>query len=90
MCAQIARASVLHGAAVDLVDDGREAARGFQALDLQGGCEQAVGLREVGGQDLDLADRLGARDVLVRGGHCFLQGGQDLDVRGRLGHTHRG
>ena len=90
MCAQIARTSVLHGAAVDLVDDGCQAARGFQTLDLQGGCEQAVRFREVGREDLDLTDRLGARDVLVRGGHRFLQGGQDLDVRGRLGHAHRG
>ena len=83
-------ASVLHGAAVDLIDDGREAARGLQALDLQRGREQAVRLREVGREDLDLTDRFGARDVLVRRGHRLLQGGQHLDVRGRLGHAHRG
>ena len=56
MCTRIARASVLYRAAVDLVDDGCEAARGFQALDLQGGSEQAVRFREVGREDLDLAD----------------------------------
>ena len=83
-------ASVLHGAAVDLVDDGGEAARGLGPLDLQGGGEQAVRLREVGGEDLDLADRFGARDVFVRRSHRLFQGGEDLDVRGRLCDAHRG
>ena len=69
-----------HRAAVDLVDAVGEALDGHVALDLQGGREQAVGLREVPAENRDLADRLRPRDVPVGPtGGCEVS---DFDLRG--------